>query len=79
MKKEYGACTSGKCVIYVLNTNVSNSWQYGHIISHNNGGPTTLDNLRPLCAHVIEIWLIQIGWLWRWLNETRYYWELLWW
>lgn len=53
-EKEYGACTSGKCVIYgcnnVLNTNVSNSWQCGHIISHNNGGPTTLDNLRPLCT-----------------------------
>ena len=53
-EKEYGACTSGKCVIYgcdnILNTNVSNSWQCGHIISHNNGGATTLDNLRPLCT-----------------------------
>ena len=53
-EKEYGANTSGKCVIYgcdnILNTNVSNSWQCGHIISHNNGGSTTLDNLRPLCT-----------------------------
>lgn len=53
-QKEYGACTSGKCPIFncqkILAKNVSNSWQCGHIISHNNGGPTTIDNLRPLCT-----------------------------
>ena len=53
-QEEFGACTSGKCTIFccqnILSKNISNSWQCGHIISHNNGGLTTLDNLRPLCA-----------------------------
>ena len=29
--------------------NDSNSWESGHIKSHFNGGPTNLDNLKPIC------------------------------
>ncbi len=56
--EEFGAVTSGKCPIFgcqnILSKNISNSWQCGHIISHNNDGTTTIKNLRPLCTHVIE-------------------------
>ena len=52
--KEFGAQTSGHCTINgcknILARNISNSWQCGHIISHNNGGDTSLLNLRPLCT-----------------------------
>lgn len=52
--KEFGAHTNGNCPIYncqnILDKKVSNSWHCGHIISHNNKGETTLDNLRPICS-----------------------------
>lgn len=51
--KEFSSKTSGKCPIYncdkILSLDVSNSWQCGHLISFNNGGSTTLNNLRPIC------------------------------
>ena len=53
-QNEFEAHTSGKCPIFscqnILSKNISNSWQCGHIISHNNGGSTTINNLRPLCT-----------------------------
>ncbi len=53
-QKKYNACTSACCPIYncgkILSRDISNSWQCGHITSHNNGGLTTLENLKPLCT-----------------------------
>jgi hypothetical protein len=51
--KEFGSKTSGNCPIYccdkILSLDISNSWQCGHVISFNNGGSTTINNLRPIC------------------------------
>lgn len=51
--KEFSSKTSGKCPIYncdkILSLDISNSWQCGHIVSFNNGGSATLNNLRPIC------------------------------
>jgi len=50
---EFEAKNSGMCPIWnckkILDKDVQNSWQCGHIIRINNGGKTTLDNLRPIC------------------------------
>jgi hypothetical protein len=52
-KEHYGDHTNAKCPIYecknIMDINVNNSWHTGHIKSRKNGGPTKLDNLKPLC------------------------------
>jgi 5-methylcytosine-specific restriction endonuclease McrA len=37
-----------KNVIYLC-SGVHNTWQAGHIISHNNGGLAEINNLHPIC------------------------------
>lgn len=33
----------------LINNNVNNGWECGHITSEKNGGETIIDNLRPIC------------------------------
>lgn len=52
--KDFGSHTNGPCPIYgctkIMDKTVSNSWQCGHIKSHNHGGETSLINLKALCT-----------------------------
>ena len=52
-EKYVGQSTEAKCLCCCKNviTPISNckTFQAGHIISHHNGGKTTIDNLLPIC------------------------------
>ena len=39
-----------KCLCCGINEIKMNSFHCGHVISEADGGPTTVDNLRPVCA-----------------------------
>ena len=39
-----------KCLCCGVNEIKMNSFHCGHVISEADGGPTTVDNLRPVCA-----------------------------
>lgn len=51
--KYYKNLNNGKCLVLGCNTQIEKdkeySWHCGHIISHFNGGPTELKNLKPIC------------------------------
>ena len=48
--KEYGNKKSGKCPYKnCVNTIFEDDYSCGHVISEFNGGPTTIENLRPMC------------------------------
>jgi hypothetical protein len=47
-KKRNGNNMNGKCIICQDNIEFDN-FHCGHILSENNGGSTTLDNLEPIC------------------------------
>lgn len=40
---------SGSCFCCNKEINV-NAWHCGHVIAESKGGPTTVENLRPLCS-----------------------------
>lgn len=52
-QKYHNVKLSEKCPIYgcnrIMDIHISNSWQCGHIKSFNNGGETTIDNMKPIC------------------------------
>jgi hypothetical protein len=39
-----------KCMCCGINEIKMNSFHCGHVVSEADGGPTTVDNLRPICA-----------------------------
>jgi len=51
-KKEYGDDNTGKCPkCNIIINNNANGFHCGHITSEFNGGLTSLENLRPICAN----------------------------
>jgi hypothetical protein len=44
---EYG---SALCIVCNKTTIDSKHFEAGHIISHNNGGPSTIENIMPICG-----------------------------
>ena len=53
-RKEYNDNDKGECPFYNCTTIISNSkngFECGHIISHANGGETSIDNLKPICSN----------------------------
>jgi len=48
-RKYVGSSMDGKC--WCCDGNIANeNWHAGHVIPESKGGPTTVENLRPLCA-----------------------------
>ena len=54
-EKHVGQSTQTKCFCCLQNTITTftkcNTFHAGHIISHKNGGKTTIDNLLPICRN----------------------------
>lgn len=49
-KNQFGDSTQGSCYCCKDPLNGMDIWEAGHIISHSDGGPSTADNLRPICV-----------------------------
>jgi Protein of unknown function DUF262/HNH endonuclease len=48
--RDFGKSIEGKCYCCEKKITLTGQWDAGHIVAHANGGPTTADNLRPVCS-----------------------------